>query len=352
MATMELMSKPIIETDFLLKVPETKRFDVRVSVNHQQLKNLISTQPTGEPSDPVYFTNSYFIWSLYPHSGAIKQIGGMLKYKPLCLLGSCGYVVSGGPLNGQVDFWAPNGSHTFMELGGTYNNGVAIHRRNCDQKAESLVCNNDHTIKILNLDDKSLTNLLYFPVNMNHASVSNDGRFMVCVGDSPDVFIYDIDRSGSFHHQSTSRADTHEGSFCTSISADNRLIACASEDSTISIFDIRQLGRVLESRSCQRPSPFGSIRSCHFSPPNAGPLDLLLYSEGYNIVHLLDTRNFCEKTFSIQALESTTIGANVEVSGTCFSDDGSRLYVASPSCIYEWDIEKRNRLCFPSFDMA
>lgn len=327
-----------------------KQHPARVCSNHWQLKNLISTQNTGEESNPIYYTNSVFVWKIYPNSEKVVQVGQGLSFKPLSLLGKCGYIAAGGQL-GEFDYWSPTSKQTHMKLCDQHNNGIEIHRRNCDSHAEALISSNDHTIKVVDLEHGLLRKQLHFPVNMNHASVSNDGRFMVCVGDSPQVFFYEIDRSGEYHLRHTTVADTTDSSFCTSISQRNELFAVASQDSSLSVFDVRYLRTPMLTKTSSRPDPNGSIRSCHFTPPNGGPLDLLLYSEGFSYSHLLDLRTGKDVELVLPSEDRFFSPASQDIFGSCFADDGSSVYVASATHLYEWNIDKRSRICFPSYQL-
>ena len=61
-----------------------------------------------------------------------------------------------------------------------------------------LICNNDETIKVYTLPDLQRVVTINFPVAVNYASVSPDGRKLVAVGDSPQVFLYDISHNGTY----------------------------------------------------------------------------------------------------------------------------------------------------------
>ncbi|WBW75351.1 WD40/YVTN repeat-like protein [Schizosaccharomyces osmophilus] len=328
-----------------------KQHRAKVCSEHPQLKNLISTQYTGEEFNPIYYTNDFFIWKIYPNSEKVFQVGHMLTYQPVCLLGKCGYIASGG-LAGQFDYWSPNLKHKHLELGPYYNNGIEIHKRASDHQPEALISTNDRSVKVVDLTSGILTRNLRHSVNMNHASVSNDGRYMVCVGDSPDLFFYEITRSGDYILRHTVQANTKDSSICTSISQNNEMFACASQDSSLSVFDVRYMKLPMLTKTTSRNQPDGSVRSCHFTPPNAGPLDLLLYTEGTRVSHLLDLRTNRDIELVLPEEDNCPFSTSQGICGSCFADDGSSVYVASATHLYEWNIDKKSRKAFPSYAFA
>lgn len=71
------------------------------------------------------------------------------------------------------------------------------------------------------------------------ASVSPDGTTMLVVGDTNDVFLYEV-RSGGREFNKIARYEgSRDAGFSTSWSADGRKFAVASQDGQVTVWDHR-----------------------------------------------------------------------------------------------------------------
>lgn len=170
-------------------------------------------------------------------------------------------------------------------------------------------------MRIFNLAESRVVTTLHVDVSTNHASISPDGKHLVVVGDSPEVYFY--------HPASTSRtrggigeggcgswvlashppistntkADT-DALMSTSFSSSSLHCAVASQSGIITIFDTRYLACTDEKDGCSpivrvitssRPSTqSGAVRSVQFSP---APWDLLIWAEHCGRVCIADSRS-------------------------------------------------------------
>lgn len=66
-----------------------------------------------------------------------------------------------------------------------------------------LICNNDETIKAYTLPGLQRVASISLPTAVNYASVSPDGRKLIAVGDSPQVFLYNITANGTYERIAT-----------------------------------------------------------------------------------------------------------------------------------------------------
>ncbi|GAA6031578.1 hypothetical protein JCM8097_006531 [Rhodosporidiobolus ruineniae] len=135
---------------------------------------------------------------------------------------------------------------------------------------------------------------------VNHCSVSPDGRRMVAVGDTNEVFLYDCRASGySLAHVF---AASNDASFSTDWSSDGTTFAVASQDGFVHVYDIRNLPsasptafnpRKLAELKTSQTGPAGAARKVKFSP-GGNRLDsgLLAFTEHRNRVHVVDARTF------------------------------------------------------------
>lgn len=142
---------------------------------------------------------------------------------------------------------------------------------------------------------------------VNHASVSSDGRSMVAVGDTNEVFVFAVSSTGhvtltdtiegmftwsanlleqSWKNATFTAAD--DASFSTSWSRSGDGFAIASQDGSVTIFDRRYLEPVKRFHSYQR-GPSGAARVVKYSQ---GPNELLAFTEQKNYIHVIDARTY------------------------------------------------------------
>ncbi|KAJ2757912.1 hypothetical protein IWQ56_006142, partial [Coemansia nantahalensis] len=140
-----------------------------------------------------------------------------LEFDPVSVAVGGDYVVVGGQrAELAVAHLDDPASATVMRSGGSINNFVALdmapsggrRRRPRDSAAFAddgvtslnitsghdaprlLVCNNDHTVRLLSLPGLDLVTELTFPTAINYAAISPDGTKMCVVGDTNQVFLF------------------------------------------------------------------------------------------------------------------------------------------------------------------
>lgn len=119
---------------------------------------------------------------------------------------------------------------------------------------------------------------------VNHCSVSPDGKWLLAVGDTNEVFLYSSPRSDSDQYElAHTFTASRDASFSTDWNEDNRTFAVASQDGFVHVFDIRSLPsssrpasptlraasssprKVAELKTSQS-GPAGAARKVKFSP--------------------------------------------------------------------------------------
>jgi WD40 repeat protein len=200
--------------------------------------------------------------------------------------------------------------------------------------------NNDHSIKIWNVDNWRSDGTIKLPVPINHCSVSPDKTSMVCVGDSSDIFLFDISSTGSFHHQATFTG-SEDSSFSTAFSCTSSVFAVASQDGTVSVWDRRfartataatNSGKLKTLKTSRTGSQYGATRFVKFSQ---GPIDLLMFTEQREFIHLVDARTF-EKTQILSIGEHEDSLRDSDIAGVCFTADGKNIIVGTERAILQW----------------
>ena len=135
-----------------------------------------------------------------------------------------------------------------MTVGGSINNALCISKHAGQHRI--LVCSNDESIKVFSLPDLQRITTISFPTAVNYASVSPDGRKMVAVGDSSQVFLYNVTPEGDYEKVSSLTASNDAGFSCAWNQSSDKF-AVASQDGFVSVWDIRNSEKIAKIASHQ-----------------------------------------------------------------------------------------------------
>ncbi|SOV07687.1 uncharacterized protein UDID_07992 [Ustilago sp. UG-2017a] len=172
-----------------------------------------------------------------------------------------------------------------------------------------MVSNNDQSIKLYKLRPPkhhlpstnnriesglpglSRNTTLHFPTAINHSSLSPDQRTLISVGDTPDVFIHSVARSGE-HVKVATYSASSDACFSTTWSPDGSKFAVASQDGIVSVWDVRSSTRLAAVSTSQASvaSGSGAARVVKFSPCGR----FLAFTEHRNHWGITDTVTFQE----------------------------------------------------------
>ncbi|KAM0801734.1 hypothetical protein BDR22DRAFT_888194 [Usnea florida] len=212
-------------------------YPLKIPQQHNQLKNFISTK---EPNI-IYYASEHEIYGLQVSTRKRKLIKS-LPWQPICLDAAYGWICVGGRENGQCAFIRINensdaptrafGQHVEVdellpldldpesrrtlsnpnaflqwprpswgtsyelqthELGTDVVNSITIHLLQGEKsvfrdEVVAVLANNDQSIRIFSLTQARLLETLEFPVAMNHASISPDGKLLLAVGNRHTAF--------------------------------------------------------------------------------------------------------------------------------------------------------------------
>ena len=265
-----------------------------------------------------------------------------------------------------------------------------------------LVCNNDESIKVYSLPSLQRITTLGLSTAVNFASVSPDGKKMCAVGDSNQVFIYDVSTSG-FYQRIATLTGTNDAGFSCSWNHSSDRLAVASQDGYVSVWDMRFINTANSSNptgngrssapaspsrasfpgsgssssmssspnlnspsatlnpatssfltrdptklavipSTQNPHVKGAIRCVKFAP-SAG-VDVLAFTEHTSYLNLIDARTFDVSTR--QSIRLGPAGTDVHISGMAFSPDSRSVFASIESTVFEYDIDMMARRSFPT----
>jgi WD40 repeat protein len=271
---------------------------------------------------------------------------------------------------------------------------ISHHPRNSDANSDTrlLVCNNDETIKVYSLPSLQRLTTLGLPTAVNHgtflndintfipviASVSPDGRRLAAVGDSNQIFIFDI-TAGGYYQRIATLAGTNDAGFSCSWNYSSEKLAVSSQDGFVSVWDMRYVHTTNSAApsgtsfnpssgapprpsastassqihlqrdptklacipSAQHPQVKGACRTVKFSPSPS--IDLLAFTEHVNYVNFVDARTFDGK----QSYRVSPPGTDMHLSGVCWTPDSRGVFLGLEATVLEFDVDTISRRSFP-----
>ncbi|KAJ2588180.1 hypothetical protein IWW49_003111, partial [Coemansia sp. RSA 1797] len=223
-----------------------------------------------------------------------------------------------------------------------------------------LVCNNDHSVRLLTLPGLDIITELKFPTAINYAAVSPDGTKMCVVGDTNQVYLFSK-RGDSFEEIAVMTA-SNDASFSCDWSQSSELFAVGSQDGYVTVWDVRSQQKMVQLETYQHGRSRGACRNVKFSP--SGSVDLLAFSEHTSYVNIVDTRSFEKRqvlrvgsdTYSdfpdFFAPDSPTlVNQDMQITGLRFAPDSSSLFVGLEESILEYVVDRIGRYSFASSEI-
>ncbi|KAJ2740793.1 hypothetical protein GGI20_005610, partial [Coemansia sp. BCRC 34301] len=220
-----------------------------------------------------------------------------------------------------------------------------------------LVCNNDHTVRLLSLPGLDLLTELKFPTAVNYAAVSPDGTKMCVVGDSNVVFLFNK-RGDDFEKIATLTA-SEDASFSCDFNQSSEMFAVGSQDGYVTVWDIRSQNKLVQLETFQHGRSRGACRNVKFSP--SGSVDLLAFSEHSSFVNIADTRCFERRQVLRVGIDGdeevgppsppdspTMVDHDYQITGLRFSYDSAALFVGLEGSILEYSVDRVSRHSFSS----
>eukprot|EP00158_Paraphelidium_tribonemae_P002932 Partr_v1_DN25787_c0_g1_i1_m74524 putative Uncharacterised protein domain (DUF2415) len=379
-----------MENDLYVK-PAARKHAQRSSIQHWQLRDLINCPEKRSEFYHVHQNNVFMYNTVTAQPLAIMK---ELTFAPTSMTTGCGYLAVGGQRHQLMVRQLNSSWFAQTSVGGSINNALCIARhphttdsQNSDVRL--LVCNNDESIKVYNLPSLQRITTIGLTTAVNYASVSPDGRKMCAVGDSNQVFIYDVSPSGFYQRLATLTA-TNDAGFSCSWNHSSDKLAVATQDGYVSVWDMRyihssqsnsQTAPSSTSRafpgsrssamssitspalsqssassflsrdstklavipSTQHPHVKGAVRAVKFAPSPG--MDLLAFTEHVSYLNIVDARTF--DPANRQSIRVGPPGNDVHLSGFAFSPDSRTIFAGTESAVFEYDIDTISRRSFP-----
>ncbi|KAG9006836.1 hypothetical protein FRB94_000341 [Tulasnella sp. JGI-2019a] len=259
-----------------------------ITVYHHQLKDLVVCP--SERGIVSYVSGRLIVSHDIRKSYKAPSPLANLDFEPNCLSSGCGLIVAGGSL-AELFIGAMPASPTDsapqllwsqtqqLKYPASINNSLLVTNSNfipsyspasCLAIGESpaanleprlFVSNNDYTVKVFTVamgsgiqgERLTQTGELALKTPVNHTSISPDGRTLLAVGDTNEIFLQHITAGDevSFQKISTYNAGS-DANFSTAWSSDGRKFAVACQDGQVTVWDTRS-SKPLSIFRCGRP---------------------------------------------------------------------------------------------------
>lgn len=248
--------------------------------------------------------------------------------------------------------------NTQVSVGGSINNALCITKATQSEnmnEANLYVCNNDESIKVIELPTMKKVGELKMPFAVNNVQISPDGRWLVAVGDSSQVLVYTIrdtpNSPGSgIKYEKMAMVRGSESAFSCSWNHLSNVFAVGFQDGTVKVWDTRFILRD-DQRECMaaiHASQKGkrsneACRSVKFCTDSS--TDLLAFSEHLSVVNLVDCRNWMDR----QSIRLCPPHTDLSITGLTFGagSESNCLYVGLENCVVEYEINLMKRKSFP-----
>ncbi|CDK29142.1 unnamed protein product [Kuraishia capsulata CBS 1993] len=277
--------------------PGSKYHDVKISVNHWQLRDLVCKNSLVQ--DQVFYPTSEDINALDLETGHTQRHGSF-EFAPRCIKELDGIFVAGGVQNSGGPMGTSRGQFGIMvsETGVTQNLGVGSLINNCvsidkqsNAKYVSLICNNDQYLYWADITPSGAVTTdmsANLGIPLNHASLSPDQKTIVACGDNSDFFVLHPEELHTGARQQI--CTTFDNGFSTSFHPNGLVFATTFQEGVALVYDIRNISQPIHTVwSTRRNAQNGAFRCCKFA---GGTDDLLFISEHVGRVHMVDTRDF------------------------------------------------------------
>lgn len=298
------------------------------TIMHWQLRDLVSC---GMRPGVVYCTFENHTIAYDTSRGASEPVQE-LEYEPTCMSVGYGYVASGGAMS-QLDVCdLRDGQRVFhADVCDNENNSVSF-GKNAEGEVVLLVTNNDEKVRIYSVPRMKRLHTIVCPVPINYAALSPDGTHMVCVGDSPDTYLYHIGDACSC--VGTFRECEDAGMSCCWNPYGSKF-ATASQDGVLCVWEFNEgMAHLVAKFKTEN-------EACRTVKWSSAPLDLLLYTEHKDRFHIVDGRTF-------EISQTVQLPHNSHISGACFDAEGTKVYIGMEDGIAEYKINSAINRGFPS----
>ncbi|KAG0420757.1 hypothetical protein EQH57_0026 [Dictyocoela roeselum] len=303
-------------------VSENTAYTISVPDQHWQLRDLLKNY-----KNKLLFCQDDKVMLFSPPEGNVKMLLTELIFNPVCVAAKDEIVCVGGIRGNYAVKNLQTGNLKCGNVGNTPINSVRINNE------KIFCCTNGNAIIVFDLEMEHLFDISH-ACPVNNCEFSPNNEYLVSVGDSNCINV--IDPKNCFEIVGTAQTISDYG-FKVSWDITSTYFAVSTQDCHICVFDIRNLGkRVFKS---EQKDINGACRNVEFS--HGRSLDFLVFTEHRDYFHVIDTRDYKRKQ-TIHIPDS-------DITGCCFVEDLSRLYISTNKKIHEYEIFGEKRRTFGAF---
>ncbi|QDZ21833.1 WD40 repeat domain-containing protein [Chloropicon primus] len=324
------MPSPYTQTEEAEFIRPAGSYIQPTTIQHWQLRDLVSSSENS--SSEVYCVNGEKV-VLYDTATSHSRVVQQLNYQPTSMTVAHGFLATGGTKS-ELDVFSLTEGTTICKnyVGGNVNNALHI-GKDSSGELRLFLSNNDKTVKVFSLPSMTVIATLTFPVAINYASLSPDGNFLVAVGDSNQTYLYSAGQSSGYQRIRTF-SEASDSGMCCAWNSSGMCFASASQDGSVCVWDLRST-KVLAKLQTQDKT------ACRVVKFSSGLTDLMAFSEHYSKFHVVDAR-----TFAYEQVVNAG-GADRDISGLCFTPNGSKVYLAIGDSLQSYDVDQTSRRSFP-----
>ena len=301
-------------------VPKTMYTEYKATMEHFQLRNLMSTTA----SNTVHYARDskvYTVTPFYEDEHCIIDLSDPADSSPFdnyvkitTLKARHGVTIVGG-FDGEYAYRGEITGHAVAEgfVTSSQGAGIVTHidvvKNRTSDIPNAIIATNDSAIHILDCETETFIDRQLFASPINCTDTSPDGNMRVIVGDARSAWI--IDSAGKPVRELAGHADF---GFACAWSSNSLHVATANQDRTVNIWDVRMWRRITTI-----DSDVSCYRSLRYSPLGSGPSTLLMCEAADRVV-LLNADDY----YSRQVHDFFG-----EIGGADFTPDGGRIWVAN-----------------------
>lgn len=317
------MSQGIREV-FNLVLGYEKTLPLGVSSQHWQLKDMLKLKEKN-----LIYPRTCNIISFDTIENSTMPVLEDIDFFPTALFVKDEFLIVGGSRGNLKVKNLSSGETISSSVSNSINNNIFMHNN------KIYICNNDRTLKTVSLDLKTISSINHI-AQVNSCAVSPDGKYLVVVGDSNDVFLYSIE--GDDHRPIKKLKLMEDGGFSVSWNSMSTNFAVGTQDGYCFIWDIRNDEPISKIESKQIDSHRGAIRNVKFSTKNS--LDVLFFTEHFSYINVCDTRDFTR-------CQRIKVFPEKQITGAVFSNENDKIYVSTDDNVKELSINCKSRRMFP-----
>jgi len=295
------------------------KLDTDSAINHFQLRNLLAV-PT---KNDIYYNakNSIIHWNPITHESESLYNSSMINI--YSLTASKNFIAFGLKLGNYVICNINNPkiikSQTIPKVNRIESDEIYIDYAinymkfitNHTGKEELLIASNDYYCRLTDINTLKYTYEFEDTKPINCASLRNDGKSLLCVGDSKVTKLIDITSNKEIQHIE----EHYDFLFACEWSPNGRYFVTGGQDKCARIYDFRNMSQSLNVL----PMNISSVRSVRFTDDN----QYLAVAEQIDYVHIYDAASGI-------ILREQVIDFFTDIAGIGFTpEDGNCLYIST-----------------------